>query len=167
MDDIFPPGFGPGWLEKKMVARARAGDRDAALALLETAGLSLMARSMEPVVADYVAEVLLAAHEGLKDEAARPGEVLTKAFRLERRRGRPDESRTKERDSDLAVWVHLAVERGADLSGAKRRAASLFGVVNVDRVLRANSPVSVPPDAMDYWESHFKEQRKPLPPPRR
>jgi hypothetical protein len=90
-DNEFPPEFGPGWLEAQTVARARAGDREAALALLETAGLSLMARSLEPAVADYLAEVLLAAHEGLKDDAAKPGEVLTKAFRLGRRRGRPDQ----------------------------------------------------------------------------
>ena len=165
-DNEFPPEFGPGWLEAQTVARARAGDREAALALLETAGLSLMARSLEPAVADYMAEVLLAAHECLKDDAARPGEVLTKAFRLGRRRGRPDESRTLERDSDIAVWVHLAVERGAKLSGAKRRASTLFGVANVDRVLRANSPVSIPADALERWESYFNEHRKPLPPRR-
>lgn len=167
MDEIFPPEFGPGWLESEQVKRARNGDREAALALLETAGLGLMARSLEPVVADYLAEAFLAAHEGLKDETARPGEVLTTAFRLERGRGRPDQRRTNERDSDIAVWVHLAVHRGTNLSGAKRRAATLFGVANVDRILRANSPVSVPADAVDWWESHFAEERKPLPPARR
>lgn len=167
MDDVSPSDFGPGWLESEMVNRARDGDRDAALALLESAGLALMARSIRPEVADYLAEALLAAHEGLISEADRPGNVLEVAFRLKRGRGAPVRRRTGERESDIAVWVHLAVQRGTSLSGAKRKAAKDFGVANIDRILSANKPVHVPADAVSWWESHFVQQRKPLPPPRR
>lgn len=155
----------PEWFVREMVRRARGGDADAALELMHTAMCGLLARSINPHVSDYLADCLMRAHKALSDKDGRPGDALAKAFNLTKEPRRPKDAKKPERDSNIAVWVQMAQDECCmDETEAKAAAGELFGIENINRVLR---------DAGGVHEYHadncrklFVEIGKPLPPRR-
>jgi hypothetical protein len=153
------------WLIKETVRRAKDGDTDAALELINTAMCELWARSINPIVFDYLADCLLRAHKGLSDKEGRPGEVLIKAFNLTKRKRRPTAATTQTRDWQVAVWVQMAQDEcRLSATAAKNAASDLFGVENINRVLRDAGGV------VEYHaencRQHFLDIGKALPPRR-
>ena len=152
----------PDWYVRETIRRAKDGDTEAALELLHTAMCGLLAHSINPNVSDYLADCLAAAHTALSDKNDRPGEVLVKAFNLTKEPRRPNAAKTQERDSNIALWVQMAQDEcGMGASAAKVAAGELFGVENINRVLRDAGGV------VDYHavncRQHFLDIGKPLP----
>lgn len=155
----------PDWFVREMIRRAKDGDTDAALEILHTAMCELLARSVNPHVSDYLASCLMSAHKALSNKDGRPGEALVKAFNLTKKPRRPNAEKTQERDSNLAIWVQMAQDEcRMSPTAAKVAAGELFGVENVNRILRDAGGV------IDYHadncRKYFLAIGKPLPPRR-
>ena len=153
------------WRIRETVRRAKGGDTDAALDLMHTAMCQLWVRSINPHVSDYLADCLLRAHKGLSDKEGRPGDVLIKAFNLTKRKQRPTAATTQTRDWKVAVWVQMAQDEcRLSATAAKNAASELFGVENINRVLRdAGGVVEY---HAEYYRQHFLDIGKALPPRR-
>ena len=155
----------PDWLVREMVRRAKDGDTDAALELMQVAMCELLARSINPHISDYLADCLMRAHKALSNRDGRPSEVLVNAFNLTRQKRRPNAAKTQERDWNVAVWVQMAQDEcRLSATAAKNAAGELFGVENINRVLRDAGGV------VEYHaencRKHFLDIGKPLPPRR-
>lgn len=136
--------------------RANEGDREAALEAIEIALAELLQGSIDRDLGLYLA---ICFQKALADK---DNPDFLRAFNLSRSRGRPNISDTADRDSDIAIWVHLAVEqRGHSLADAKAWAGDLFGVENIDRALRNAGEVK---DCnVLACEKHFDLTQKALP----
>ena len=136
--------------------RANEGDREAALEAIEIALAELLQGSIDRDLGLYLA---ICFQKALADK---DNPDFLRAFNLSRSRGRPNISNTADRDSDIAIWVHLAVEqRGYSIADAKEMASELFGIANIDRTLRNAGEVK---DCdLLACERYFQILQKPLP----
>ena len=157
--------YSPDWYVKETISRAKGGDTDAALELMHTALCGLLAHSVNPYVSDYLADCLMDAHKALSDRESRPGVALAKAFNFAKEPGRPNDARIQERYSNIAIWVQMAQnECGMTGPEAKAAASELFGVENINRVLREAGGVHE--YHSDNCRKHFLAIERPLPPRR-
>ena len=144
-----------GYLHETL-RRANKGDREAALDAIEIALSGLLQGSLDRDLGLYLA---ICFQKALED---RNNPDFLKAFNLSRSKGRPNNGNTAERDSDIAIWVHLAVEqRGYSIADAKVMASELFGIENIDRTLRKAGEVKN--CDLLACERYFQILQKPLP----
>lgn len=97
----------------------------------------------------------------LRERDTLTGNTFLRAFNLTRPRKRPEDPRVLSRNIDIAAWVHIAQTRGMTHANAKSRAADLFAVENIDRILRdVQGMTDVNEDA---YEELFAARGTPLP----
>ena len=123
----------------ELVPLANEGDRMCAHQLLWMSARTLRAGALlDPVVAVYLANALDKVADFMSNHPDEfPGEAFAEAFNFPRRRGRQASWQTESRDLLIMVWVRAALnDRRMTMAEAKRQAAELFGLENIDRVLR-------------------------------
>jgi hypothetical protein len=102
--------------------------------------------------------------DAMRGQGGLSGASFEHAFNLSRPKGAPAQEEAAARNFQLAVWVHLAVQRGLSPPEAKARAAELFAVENIARCLRECGPLSdVNEQACEGWLARVG---RPLPPRR-
>ena len=149
-----------GAFEAETLRRAREGGRAENMDALELAVSGLFSGSLSYSLALYLAQGL---EEAMQRKGGLSGASFVRAFKLSRlKKGHPAQEETAGRNSQLAVWVHLAERRGLSPADAKGKAEDLFNVANAARCLREAGPVSeVDEEACEGW---LARAGKPLPP---
>jgi hypothetical protein len=145
------------WFLRETIARAKAGDREAAIEAMRIAMAQLYANKLSGEIAFYLAQAL----EAVLDDPT--GKNFVKVFNLEQEAQRPKSANAEDRSLRAALWVHLSVLRGVPLREAKAQAAELWVFANIDRELRKHT-VTARDDGTDKWDEIFKAEGKPLPP---